>query len=192
MLHSPHQLPRHLEMYFFSICIFPSFVLCCFHTSLHCGLTCTKGLTGCCCCFPFLKWTQQNQFSSLSEAFPQLHPLTVLMGVGPSFCWILMWSPQSLLFPRMNSPLSLSLSSHHRCSSPSIMLVAQVPPALRSPELDPALPVWPHQHSVRGCVGSRLAQWGGEAVLSCRHCWGSTAVCMCALSNAQWRVKKNK
>lgn len=46
--------------------------------------------------------------------------------------------------------------------------------------------------SERGCVVSRLAQWGGEAVLSCRHCWGSTAVCTCALSNAQWRVKKNK
>jgi len=67
-------------------------------------------------------------------------------------------NPPSLLFSRLTSPSSLSHSSQERCSSPFITLVAlhrtgsrmSVSLILRSPALDPALQVWPHQCRVEG------------------------------------------
>lgn len=64
--------------------------------------------------------------------------------------------PQHLLFSRLSSLSSLSLSSYKRCSSPLIIFVGFTPVKsasyiiLASPELDPALHMWPPQHVAEG------------------------------------------
>jgi len=56
--------------------------------------------------------------------------------VGPFRYWKAAVScPQSLLFSRLKSPNSLSLSSQQRCSSPWIIVVASSGPAPTSPGL---------------------------------------------------------